>query len=88
MEKFRADPDKYLKSGAHNASSRLVTLGMSSTAPRLVSAAPTKDPVCGMELMPGKEEAEFQYQGKTYRFCSRECRDLFARNPTEYVKAE
>ncbi len=47
-----------------------------------------RDPVCGMELMPGKEEAEFQYQGKTYRFCSRECRDLFARNPSEYVKAE
>ena len=47
-----------------------------------------RDPVCGMELMPGKEEAEFQYQGKTYRFCSRECRDLFAKNPTEYLKAE
>ena len=47
-----------------------------------------RDPVCGMELMPGNEEAEFQYQGKTYRFCSRECRDLFAANPAEYVKAE
>jgi Cu+-exporting ATPase len=47
-----------------------------------------RDPVCGMELTPGKEEAEFQYQGKTYRFCSRECRDLFVKNPDEYLKAE
>ena len=47
-----------------------------------------RDPVCGMELMAGKEEAEFQYQGKTYRFCSRECRDLFVRNPDEYLKAQ
>jgi YHS domain-containing protein len=47
-----------------------------------------RDPVCGMELMPGKEEAECQYQGTTYCFCSRECRDLFAKNPSQYVKAE
>lgn len=47
-----------------------------------------RDPVCGMELMPGKEEAEAQYQGKAYRFCSRECRDLFLKNPGEYVKAQ
>jgi 3-hydroxybutyryl-CoA dehydratase len=47
-----------------------------------------RDPVCGTELKLRKEQAEFQYQGKTYRFCSRECRDLFADNPTEYVKAE
>jgi len=47
-----------------------------------------RDPVCGMELMPGNEEAEFQYRGKTYRFCSRECRDLFVKNADEYLKAE
>jgi len=47
-----------------------------------------RDPVCGMELMPGHEEAEAQYQGKTYAFCSRECRDLFVKNPAEYVKTK
>ncbi|TME96334.1 MAG: YHS domain-containing protein [Chloroflexi bacterium] len=46
-----------------------------------------KDPVCGTEVMPGQEEAEMQYQGQTYHFCSRECRDLFAKNPGEYLKA-
>jgi YHS domain-containing protein len=47
-----------------------------------------RDPVCGMELTPGHEEAEFQYEGKTYHFCSRECRDLFVKNPAQYVRAE
>jgi Cu+-exporting ATPase len=47
-----------------------------------------KDPVCGTELAPGQEEAEMQYEGRTYHFCSRECRDLFAKNPAEYVKAK
>jgi Cu+-exporting ATPase len=47
-----------------------------------------RDPVCGMELMPGHEEAEVQYQGQTYHFCSRECRDLFEKNPAEYLKAK
>jgi YHS domain-containing protein len=47
-----------------------------------------RDPVCGMELMPGKEEAEVQHQGRTYRFCSRDCRDLFVKNPADYMNAE
>jgi P-type Cu+ transporter len=46
-----------------------------------------RDPVCGMELAPGHEEAEAQYAGQTYCFCSRECRDLFLANPSQYVKA-
>jgi YHS domain-containing protein len=41
-----------------------------------------------MELMPGKEEAEVQHQGRTYRFCSRDCRDLFVKNPADYMNAE
>jgi len=47
-----------------------------------------RDPVCGMELMPGKEEAEADYQGQTYRFCSRDCRALFVKSPAEYLKAK
>ncbi len=46
-----------------------------------------RDPVCGMELKPGQEEAEAQHAGQTYHFCSRECRDLFVNNPQEYLKA-
>jgi YHS domain-containing protein len=42
----------------------------------------------GMELMPGKDEAEIQHEERTYHFCSRECRDLFVKNPADYLKKE
>jgi Cu+-exporting ATPase len=56
-------------------------------APR-EEATMERDPVCGMQLTPGHEEAEAKYQDRTYHFCSRECRDLFVQNPEEYLKAK
>jgi len=43
------------------------------------------DPVCGMELNPGQVVAESRYQGKTYSFCSQECKQKFDENPEAYV---
>jgi YHS domain-containing protein len=45
------------------------------------------DPVCGMELTPGQIEAQSQYQGKRYDFCSVECKRLFDANPKAYIDA-
>ncbi len=44
-----------------------------------------KDPVCGMELDPGQIEAQSNYQGEEYDFCSEECKRIFDQNPKEYV---
>ena len=44
-----------------------------------------RDPVCGMVLKPGQEEANLAYQGRTYHFCSAECRDLFLKSPAQYI---
>jgi Cu+-exporting ATPase len=46
-----------------------------------------RDPVCGMQLAPGQEEANLNFQGRTYHFCSAECRRLFESNPKEYIDA-
>jgi Cu+-exporting ATPase len=58
-------------------------------APSLTSASASgsreRDPVCGMELRPGLEEANTNYQGQTYHFCSVECRDLFLKDPSAYI---
>ena len=43
------------------------------------------DPVCGMELTPGQIEAQSQYKGKQYDFCSVECKRLFDANPKDYI---
>jgi Cu+-exporting ATPase len=45
-----------------------------------------RDPVCGMELRPGQEEASFTYQNRTYHFCSQECKQRFQANPKEYMR--
>lgn len=44
-----------------------------------------RDPVCGMVLRPGQEAANANYQGKTYHFCSAECKDEFLKNPARYI---
>ena len=44
-----------------------------------------KDPVCGMVMRPGQEEASFTYQENTYHFCSQECCKMFQANPKEYL---
>ena len=48
-----------------------------------------KDPVCGMDLDEGKAKAaghQSQYQGKTYLFCSEECKDKFTQHPESYAE--
>ena len=44
-----------------------------------------RDPVCGMTLQPGQEAADCRYQDRAYHFCSVECRQMFERNPKEYL---
>jgi membrane fusion protein, copper/silver efflux system len=47
-----------------------------------------KDPVCGMDVARGKAEAAGRvgrHRGKTYYFCSEDCRAKFSRAPERYV---
>ncbi len=43
------------------------------------------DPVCGMELKLGREIFELEYDGKTYFFCSENCKEHFRVNPQRYI---
>ncbi len=45
-----------------------------------------RDPVCGMRIKPGTEAANAMYQGKTYHFCSVECREIFLQNPARTIE--
>ncbi|MBW2094054.1 MAG: YHS domain-containing protein [Deltaproteobacteria bacterium] len=44
-----------------------------------------KDPVCGMEVVPGKTKLVAIYQGHSYWFCSRGCRETFETHPQKYL---
>jgi len=43
------------------------------------------DPVCGMMIEDETAEARSTYKGKTYYFCSEDCKVSFDANPEEYV---
>jgi P-type Cu+ transporter len=45
-----------------------------------------KDVVCGMQVDPARAAATSQYQGKTYYFCAKVCKEKFDANPAQYVK--
>lgn len=43
------------------------------------------DPVCGMHIDSEEAAATFEYEGRTYHFCSQACREAFEANPSSYV---
>ena len=44
-----------------------------------------KDPVCGMQCDP-KTALRAEHEGKTYYFCSEECRNKFKAAPESFVR--
>jgi len=46
-----------------------------------------KDPVCGMKIDENTGEAQTQYHGQKYSFCSDECKQKFERNPEAFSHA-
>src|SRR5260370_42116675 len=47
--------------------------------------ATVRDPVCGMAVDPATSKHRFDYEGKTFHFCSAGCRTKFAANPAKYL---
>ena len=45
-----------------------------------------KDPVCSMQVDPATAAGSSEYNGKTYYFCSTQCKQKFDRNPKQFVK--
>ena len=46
---------------------------------------PFKDPVCGMEVSPESAAGISELHGKTYYFCSLECKEAFDQEPERYL---
>lgn len=43
------------------------------------------DPVCGMEVVPGKTKLVSVYHGRSFWFCAPCCRKDFDENPQKYL---
>lgn len=51
-----------------------------------VTTPPVKDPVCGMTVDPSRAAGgTSEFQGNTYFFCSKGCKQKFDKNPSAYV---
>lgn len=44
------------------------------------------DPVCLMEVNPGKQDLRFTYRMRTYYFCAEGCRKAFESCPDKYLQ--
>jgi Cu+-exporting ATPase len=44
------------------------------------------DPVCGMVVKEESAKGTFEYDGKTYYFCSEHCMNEFKSDPEKYLK--
>ncbi|MEJ2182864.1 MAG: YHS domain-containing protein [Nitrospirota bacterium] len=49
-------------------------------------AGTARDPVCGMKVDAARAEHVSTYKGKTYSFCSADCKKAFDLAPEKYVK--
>lgn len=45
-----------------------------------------RDPVCNMEVDQQNAAGRSEYQGRTYYFCSQDCKSKFDQNPQQYTK--
>lgn len=43
------------------------------------------DPVCGMDVNENNPPAKSTYDGKTYYFCSEQCRQDFEEEPEDFI---
>jgi YHS domain-containing protein len=50
------------------------------------SAVVRVDPVCGMEVVPGKTRLVTIYRGQNYWFCHEGCHRTFQMNPRKYLE--
>jgi predicted phosphoribosyltransferase/YHS domain-containing protein len=47
-----------------------------------------KDPVCGMNVDSNQAEDTSDYQGKTYYFCSEDCKQRFDEDPKQFTRRQ
>ncbi len=89
VEKFKADPAKYLTkpvgtmqmAPAVKTSAGGLTVIGGATKP----ATAEKDPVCGMMVDPARAAGHAEYKGRTYYFCNPRCEQKFKADPEAYV---
>ena len=90
LEKFRADPARYLTATTAPLVSTagpcggkpLPMVGASLSSEKISGVI---DPVCGMTVDPATAAGSYTHEGTTYSFCGQSCLDKFRADPLQYL---
>ncbi len=91
-KKFEAGPAQYLERDGHQpvpATSKATTVTKAPAQSGATRSASVKDPACGMDVDPKDPSVaarKVEYKGKSYYFCSDECKRDFQNDPAAFVK--
>ncbi|MEO5584560.1 MAG: YHS domain-containing protein, partial [Flavobacteriales bacterium] len=87
MEKFNADPAKYLATTSHEAPHSCCAVPQPASSALLDRPRPqlVKDVVCGMDVDPANAKYRSEHKGKTYSCCSAICKAKFDADPAKYL---
>ncbi|CAN5433422.1 heavy metal translocating P-type ATPase [soil metagenome] len=98
LERFEADPQRYLQPGAAPVGMAAETRPISlmrkrtstptATIPAADPVTTLMDPVCGMTVVPATAAANYDYRGTTYYFCNSSCEQRFRTNPEKYLNPQ
>lgn len=53
----------------------------------VIETAKITDTVCGMKIEPSVAAGKIEYDGETFYFCSKDCKEIFNRAPAKYATA-
>lgn len=88
-KRFEAAPAKYIEPHGHEPAPTASMTALAPAQPAAARSALVNDPVCGMDVDP-KDPAvagrKVEYKGKSYYFCSNECKQDFQKDPAAFVK--
>jgi Cu+-exporting ATPase len=87
LERFKADPERAL---ARSPLSLVTVPSPKQPLPMIMpSGLPENageiDPVCGMTVQPATAAGSYEYEGKTYYFCTTSCLEKFRADPESYL---
>jgi adenylate cyclase len=84
--KLQSHPDiSFTPAGKHKLKNVMHEIDIVELSPTSVAPALYVDPVCHMLVDPVKGNHVFQFQDKTFHFCSQHCMDLFKASPQSFV---
>ena len=83
---FDKEPEMYVKKASAGKSPASPFM-MVKPKPVAVSKGEL-DPVCGMNVDPAVSKLNYDYEGKTYYFCSSHCLEKFRKTPEKYTKQQ